>query len=253
MGHVPIGKALRRSGAQRGRSDLRERSRRRCGRRPGAPASSGAAADQRHRDQLIARFLRPRTTHCAWPGPARRCLRRYRYLRRPWRRPHATSSRRVASARISILDSLPLSEALAATFESQRALELALGGGDDYELCFTVPPQRVPIAGRRLPAASAVPADTGRSHRGAAGLAVASLEGIAVSSGAARLPAFFALRRLAGIPERRSRSPFKYLRFRLRPSARVGHAGDDPGITSQIAPDPIRILPAELRMGNSHS
>lgn len=40
------------------------------------------------------------------------------------------------------VDALPLSPALAA-LEREQALALALGGGDDYELCFTTPPERV--------------------------------------------------------------------------------------------------------------
>lgn len=44
-------------------------------------------------------------------------------------------------ARLAV-DALPLSPALAA-LEREQALALALGGGDDYELCFTAPPDRV--------------------------------------------------------------------------------------------------------------
>ena len=40
-------------------------------------------------------------------------------------------------------EQLPISPALAATCGEERAHELALTGGDDYELCFTVPPSRV--------------------------------------------------------------------------------------------------------------
>jgi thiamine-monophosphate kinase len=39
--------------------------------------------------------------------------------------------------------SLPLSPALVAAVGRDRAVELALGGGDDYELCFSVPPGRL--------------------------------------------------------------------------------------------------------------
>jgi thiamine-monophosphate kinase len=41
------------------------------------------------------------------------------------------------------LDALPLSAALRSTRTAADAEALALGGGDDYELCFTVPPARV--------------------------------------------------------------------------------------------------------------
>lgn len=42
------------------------------------------------------------------------------------------------------VERLPLSPALLACTDSDSALALALAGGDDYELCFTVPPQRLP-------------------------------------------------------------------------------------------------------------
>jgi thiamine-monophosphate kinase len=48
-------------------------------------------------------------------------------------------------------DALPVSEALVALVGRERAQALALGGGDDYELCFTVPPSRL----AELPAALA--------------------------------------------------------------------------------------------------
>ncbi|HEX6995558.1 MAG TPA: thiamine-phosphate kinase [Gammaproteobacteria bacterium] len=38
------------------------------------------------------------------------------------------------------VESLPLSAALEAVFDADDALKLALSGGDDYELCFTAPP-----------------------------------------------------------------------------------------------------------------
>ena len=40
---------------------------------------------------------------------------------------------------------LPLSEALVAAFGRERATDLALAGGDDYELGFTVAPEREPL------------------------------------------------------------------------------------------------------------
>jgi thiamine-monophosphate kinase len=143
MGHVPIGKALLRSGARAG--DLIVVS----GHVGEAAAGlelleQRAATDQRYRDRLVARFLRPE------PRVAL-----------------GLALRDVASAAIDIsdglgadlthileasgvgarleLDSLPISEALAACFDSQRALELAFGGGDDYELCVTVPAQRAQL------------------------------------------------------------------------------------------------------------
>jgi len=39
------------------------------------------------------------------------------------------------------LDALPLSAALCAAVAPEERVQLALGGGDDYELCFTVPPE----------------------------------------------------------------------------------------------------------------
>jgi thiamine-monophosphate kinase len=45
-------------------------------------------------------------------------------------------------ARIDV-ESLPLSPALQAAVGPDRALDLALDGGDDYELCFAVPPGRL--------------------------------------------------------------------------------------------------------------
>jgi thiamine-monophosphate kinase len=44
-------------------------------------------------------------------------------------------------ARIDVED-LPLSRALSSTYSGERAVDFALGGGDDYELCFTAPRER---------------------------------------------------------------------------------------------------------------
>ena len=43
------------------------------------------------------------------------------------------------------LERLPLSPALRALDDPDRRRALALAGGDDYELCFTVPPQQRPM------------------------------------------------------------------------------------------------------------
>jgi len=54
-------------------------------------------------------------------------------------------------ARVDV-DELPLSEALCAAVAPEQRPALALGGGDDYELCFTVPPQDLPQVQERLAA-----------------------------------------------------------------------------------------------------
>ena len=43
------------------------------------------------------------------------------------------------------LERLPLSPALRALDDPDRRRALAVAGGDDYELCFTVPPQQRPM------------------------------------------------------------------------------------------------------------
>ena len=54
------------------------------------------------------------------------------------------------------LERLPLSSALRASFEAAAAERLALGGGDDYELLFTVPPDAERGLETRLGAAVAI-------------------------------------------------------------------------------------------------
>jgi thiamine-monophosphate kinase len=48
-------------------------------------------------------------------------------------------------------DNVPVSEELVSAVGEQRARELALTGGDDYELCFTVPPSEVARLRHNLP------------------------------------------------------------------------------------------------------
>lgn len=54
-------------------------------------------------------------------------------------------------ARVEV-ESLPLSAGLCAALTPDQRLALALGGGDDYELCFTVPPPQLPQVTQRLAA-----------------------------------------------------------------------------------------------------
>ncbi len=49
-----------------------------------------------------------------------------------------------------MVDDLPLSRALAEKLPRERAWELALSSGDDYELCFTVAPDALAQVGNRL-------------------------------------------------------------------------------------------------------
>ena len=61
---------------------------------------------------------------------------------------HILSASRVG-ARLT-MDDLPLSAALLEQLPRERAWELALSSGDDYELCFTVAPDRMEQAESRL-------------------------------------------------------------------------------------------------------
>ena len=60
------------------------------------------------------------------------------------------------------LEALPISPALASTFDPANQREFALAGGDDYELCFTAQEQRLPDPGDlRVTAIGEVTAGTG--------------------------------------------------------------------------------------------
>jgi thiamine-monophosphate kinase len=50
-----------------------------------------------------------------------------------------------------VLEDIPVSDALVAALGEERARELALTGGDDYELCFSVPGERVAALQQELP------------------------------------------------------------------------------------------------------
>ncbi len=137
-GFVPAGRALKRSGAEPGDWIYVT----------GTPGDSAAGlailqktlqvANREHADYLVSRHLRP--TPRILQGQALRGL--------------ASSaidlSDGLASDLVHILkasgcgarinlDALPLSEALTASVSPEQALRWALSGGEDYELCFTVP------------------------------------------------------------------------------------------------------------------
>lgn len=57
---------------------------------------------------------------------------------------------------------LPRSSALLTLFGEEAALDFALGGGDDYELCFTVPPERASEVAGNLSRAGCVATRIGR-------------------------------------------------------------------------------------------
>ncbi len=70
---------------------------------------------------------------------------------------HADLGKLLASSAVGArvdLERLPLSEALVRNQGLARARELALGGGDDYELCFTVAAEHVAAAQRAAASAS---------------------------------------------------------------------------------------------------
>ena len=160
LGFVPAGAALRRSGAQAG--DLLFVS--------GCPgdAAAGLALEQR---RLSA------------PEPARTYLRE-RFLRPTPRVALGEALRGFASACIDVSDGLlgdagklaqasglgvqleyerlPLSAALQQSLGEDEARRLALSGGDDYELCFAVPPARLAALRAQLP-----PERWGYAHIGA--------------------------------------------------------------------------------------
>lgn len=138
LGHVPAGQALTRSGAKAG--DLIYVT--------GTPGDAGLALQSLQHKVTVS------------PNYLHECLEK---LNRPEPRiATGLALRKLASAAIDVsdglaadlghilqqskvgarlnVDHLPLSEALARTLSPHEAIALALSAGDDYELCFTVPP-----------------------------------------------------------------------------------------------------------------
>ncbi|WP_435929280.1 thiamine-phosphate kinase [Dryocola sp. BD613] len=137
-GLVPAGRALKRSGARAGDWIYVT----------GTPGDSAAGlailqdrlkvADAQQADYLLKRHLRPKP----------------RVLHGQALRDRASSAIDLSDGLISdlghilkasdcgariMLDSLPYSEAMRDNVEAEQALRWALAGGEDYELCFTVP------------------------------------------------------------------------------------------------------------------
>ena len=149
LGSVPTGSALRRSGARPGDQLFVSGT-------PGDAAAGLALEEGRlvappgARDYLRERFLLP-TPRVALGerlrGFASACIDvSDGLLADAGKLAHASGS----GVELSY-EQLPLSEALAATLGEERARLLALSGGDDYELCFAVPPAHVAQLQAELP------------------------------------------------------------------------------------------------------
>ncbi len=149
LGHVPGGSALRRTGAAPG--DVLFVS--------GTPgdAAAGLALEQGRlaaapdaSAYLRERFLRPQPRLALGErlrGYASACIDVSDGLLADAGKLAAASGAGVELA----WEALPLSESLRAALGAERARELALTGGDDYELCFAVPADRVARLAAELP------------------------------------------------------------------------------------------------------
>jgi thiamine-monophosphate kinase len=149
LGHVPAGEALRRGGGRAGDVLFVSGT---CG-----DAAAGLAIEQGQlaappdaRDYLRERFLFP-TPRVALGerlrGFASACIDVSDGLLADAGKLASASH---VGAELAYAD-LPLSEPLPAALGERRARELALGGGDDYELCFAVPPQNIARLLAQLP------------------------------------------------------------------------------------------------------
>ena len=138
IGIVPQGRALRRSGAQPGDAIIVSGT-------PGDAAAGLAIEQQRlycaapHAETLRRRFLYP-TPRCelgvSLRGVASACIDVSDGLAADLGKLCAASG---CGGELE-LPTLPISPALAAAVDRDHARQLALTGGDDYELCFTVAP-----------------------------------------------------------------------------------------------------------------
>ena len=140
-GFVPPGSALRRDGAKPGDGIYVT----------GTPGDAGLAlavaygkttVAAAHRDYLQARLERPQpriAQGLALRGIASAAIDISDGLAQDLGH---ILERSGVGARLEV-DRLPLSPALLASSDRRAALAVALSGGDDYELCFTAPPERV--------------------------------------------------------------------------------------------------------------
>ena len=140
-GFVPPGKALTRAGAQAGDAVLV------TGTLGDAAAGLQCVQRNHHRDDAQARYLVERLNRptpriaagLALRGHASACIDVSDGLLADLG--HICVSSRVGADIEAAL--LPRSSALLDLFDDSTSREFALSGGDDYELCFTVPPQYV--------------------------------------------------------------------------------------------------------------
>ena len=91
---------------------------------------------------LKERFYRPQPRVASGARAAIRSRRRRSIFPTGCSPISATSARRAVAAPTIDVERVPLSAELLSLFPPQVALAHALGGGDDYELCFTAPPSR---------------------------------------------------------------------------------------------------------------
>ena len=149
LGFVPAGGALTRSGARAGDVLFVSGT---CG-----DAAAGLAIEQRRltgppevRSWLRERFLRPAPRVALGEqlrGFASACIDVSDGLL-------ADAGKLASASHVGVelsYSEVPLSEPLAALLGERRARELALTGGDDYELCFAVPPHNIARLLAQLP------------------------------------------------------------------------------------------------------
>lgn len=141
MGHVPRSSALLRSGGRAGDAVFVS----------GTPgdAAAGLAIEQGRlaATEDSAAYLRERFLYPAPRVALGECLRRYASACidvSDGLLGDAAKLARASGCGVTIsYDQVPVSEALRGTVGEERARELALTGGDDYELCFSVRPAHV--------------------------------------------------------------------------------------------------------------